>query len=92
MNKYGRREFFPYSGMPTNKCRGNNEVLKSPFTRRRNHSSYYCLRNLMNRGACQATVHGVTRVGHDLATKQQKHCDMSGFPTVMDCRIIVVGK
>ena len=37
------------------------------------HSSYYCLRNLMNRGLCQATVHGITRVGHDLATKQQKH-------------------
>ena len=23
----------------------------------------------MDRGACQATVHGVTRVGHDLETK-----------------------
>ena len=23
----------------------------------------------MNRGACQATVHGVARVGYDLATK-----------------------
>ena len=25
---------------------------------------YSCLENFMNRGACQATVHGVTRVGH----------------------------
>ena len=25
----------------------------------------------MNRGAWQATIHGVTRVGHDLATKPQ---------------------
>ena len=30
---------------------------------------YSCLENPMNRGAWQATVHGVTRVGHDLVTK-----------------------
>ena len=30
---------------------------------------YSCLENLMDRGAWQATVHGVTRVGHDLAAK-----------------------
>ena len=29
----------------------------------------HCLENPMERGAWQATVHGVTRVGHDLATK-----------------------
>ena len=28
-----------------------------------------CLENLMDRGACRAIVHRVTRVGHDLATK-----------------------
>ena len=28
-----------------------------------------CLENLMNRGTWQATVQGVARVGHDLATK-----------------------
>ena len=28
-----------------------------------------CLENPMDRGAWQASVHGVTRVGHDLATK-----------------------
>ena len=33
------------------------------------HSSYSCLENPMDRGACQATVHGVAGVGHDLATK-----------------------
>ena len=27
----------------------------------------------MDRGACQATVHGVTRFGHELATKPP-HC------------------
>ena len=30
-----------------------------------------CLGNPMDRGAWQATAHGVTRVRHDLATKQQ---------------------
>ena len=30
---------------------------------------YSRLENHMDRGAWQATVHGVTRVGHDLATK-----------------------
>ena len=33
---------------------------------------YSCLENPMGRGAWQATVHGVARVGHDLVTKQ---CD-----------------
>ena len=28
-----------------------------------------CLENLMDRGAWRAAVHGVARVGHDLATK-----------------------
>ena len=30
---------------------------------------YSCLENPMDRGAWQATVHGVSRVGQDLATK-----------------------
>ena len=31
-----------------------------------------CLENPMDRGAWRATVHGVTRVGHDLATKERE--------------------
>ena len=34
------------------------------------HSSTLALGNPMDRGAWQATVHGVARVGHYLATKQ----------------------
>ena len=34
---------------------------------------YFCLENPMDRGAWWATVHGILRVGHDLATKPQ-HC------------------
>ena len=36
-----------------------------------NPLQYSCLGNPMDRGAWRATVHGVTRVGHNLATKQQ---------------------
>ena len=34
-----------------------------------NPLQYSCLENSMDRGAWQAAVHGVTRVGHDLASK-----------------------
>ena len=34
-----------------------------------NPLQYSCLESPMDRGAWQATVHGVTRGGHDLATK-----------------------
>ena len=38
-----------------------------------NHFSIYsCLDNATDRGAWQTTVHGVKRVGQDLAIKQQK--------------------
>ena len=33
-----------------------------------NTLQYYCLGIPMDRGAWKATVHGVTRVGHDLVT------------------------
>ena len=34
-----------------------------------NPLQYSCLENPMDRGAWQAAVHGLARVGHDLATK-----------------------
>ena len=36
------------------------------------HSSILAWEIPMDRGAWQATVHGVQRVGHDLATEQQQ--------------------
>ena len=36
------------------------------------HSSIPCLENPMDRGAWQATVHGVSRVGHTLVTKERE--------------------
>ena len=36
-----------------------------------NPLQYYRLENPTDRGAWRATVHGIARVGHDLATKPQ---------------------
>ena len=43
-------------------------------SRREGHGNplqYSCLENPRDRGAWQATVHGVTRAGHELTTKPQ---------------------
>ena len=42
---------------------------RSPGEGNDNLLQYSCLENPMDRGAWQATVHGVTMVGHDLVTK-----------------------
>ena len=42
---------------------------RSPREGNSNPLQYSCLKNPIDRGAWQAAVHGVTRVGHDLATK-----------------------
>ena len=39
---------------------------------------YSCLENLLDRGAWQATVHGIARVGHDLATKSPPRKEVRG--------------
>ena len=42
---------------------------RSPKGGNGNPLQYSCLENSMERGAWQASVHGVTRVRHDLVTK-----------------------
>ena len=42
---------------------------RSPGEKNGNPLQYFCLEYPMDRGAWQAAVHGVARVGHDLATK-----------------------
>ena len=44
----------------------------SPKEGNGNPLQYSCLENPMNKGAWRATVHGVARVGHSLAIKQQQ--------------------
>ena len=46
--------------------------LRSPGEENGNPLQYSCLENPMDRGAWWGTVHGVSRVGHDLATKYHK--------------------
>ena len=48
------------SGLGRSPGEGNGSLLQ-----------YSCLENSMDRGAWWATIRGVTRVGRDLATKQQ---------------------
>ena len=43
---------------------------EDPLEKEMDLLQYSCLENPMDRGAWWATVHGVTRVGHDLVTKQ----------------------
>ena len=47
-------------------------VRKIPGDGRGNPLQYSCLEKPMDKGAWQATVHGVTRVRHNLAAKQQQ--------------------
>ena len=45
------------------------QVRKIPWGRKGQPTPVFCLENPLDRGARQATVHGVTRVRRDLATK-----------------------
>ena len=46
---------------------------RSPGEGKGNPLQYSCLENPTDRGAWQTTVHGVTRVGHNLVTKPPPH-------------------
>ena len=46
---------------------------RSPGEGNSNPLQYSCLGPPTERGAWWATVHGVTRVRHDLATEEQQH-------------------
>ena len=52
----------------------NSGSERSPGERKGNPLQYSCLENPMDRGAWQAPVNRVTRVGHDLATKPPPTC------------------
>ena len=57
-------------------------MYKCYGARNSNSLHYSCLENPMDRGACQATVCGVARVGHDLVTKDRKRdkCYLANLP------------
>ena len=51
---------------------------RCPGERNGNPLQYSFLGNPMDRGDWQATVHGVTRVGHDLTTKPDQNTILAG--------------
>ena len=53
---------------------------RSPRGGQGNPLQYSCLENPMKRGAWRATVHGVTRVGHDWATKHAAETQVAVRP------------
>ena len=57
---------------------------RSPGAGNDNPPQYSHLRNAVDRGIWQVTVHGVQRVGHDLVTKQQ-HVDISSSVEMIYC-------
>ena len=68
---------FPYNSIgKESTCNAGDPVSipglgRSPGEGNSNHIQCSCLENPIDRRAWQATVHGVARVGHDLATKPQ---------------------
>ena len=50
---------------------------------------YSCLENPKDRGAWQATVHRVERVGHDLTTKEREMDCETNFFTIMNTSAII---
>ena len=63
---------------------------RSPGEENDNPRHYSCLENPMDRGAWQATVHGVARVGYDLATKPPP-C-MASVLTTINCIIFIFNR
>ena len=57
---------------------------RSPGEGNGNPLQYFCLGNPMDRGAWLATIHGVTRVRHDSATKHTHIVCMNNFHQVTE--------
>ena len=73
-NSLHKGGFPPSSVSKESACNAGDPSLmhvsgRSPGEGNGNLLQYSCLENPMHRGAWQATVHGVTRVGHNLVTK-----------------------
>ena len=66
---------FPHSSIGKESSCNAGDVSSIPGSERSpgegngNPLQYSCLKNPMDRGTLQATVHGVARVEHDLANK-----------------------
>ena len=56
--------------------------------RRKDPLQSSCLGKPMDRGAWRATVHGVKRIGHDWATKQQEMALSQMSPNLAECWVV----
>ena len=76
---------FPYSSVgKESACNAGDlgsipRLGRSPEEGNDNPLQYSCLENSKHREAWRATVHGVTRVRHDLETKPPPRCLYSDF-------------
>ena len=67
---------------------------RSPGRGNGNPLQYSCLGNPVDRGALQVKIHGISRVRHDLVTKQQQVlvnkilCSIETFSLAMEVSII----
>ena len=61
---------------------------RSPAEGNGNLLQYSCLENPMDKGAWWATVHGVARVGHDLATKPPNHATFYTYLEKYPCILL----
>ena len=60
---------------------------RSPGEGKSNPLQYSCLGNLMDRGACWATVHGVAKSWTHLSTKQQQNHSTNSIPCMATVRL-----
>ena len=68
------------------RCGFDSWVRKMPWRRKWQPTPVFLPENSTDRGAQQATVHGVTRVGHNLLTKPSvNHRCMSSFLAFLSC-------
>ena len=82
------RRGFPHNSVSKESaCKAGDPGLipgwgRSPGEGNGNLLQYFCLENPMDKGAWQATVHGVTSVRHDLATKPPPVPSHHGSPFI----------
>ena len=67
--RHNGKEFLPANAGDTRDTGSIPGLGRSPEEGNGNPLQYSCLGTSMDRGAWWATIHGVTRVGHDLVTK-----------------------
>ena len=85
-----RGAFLVITHLPMQETRFNPWVGKIPGEGNGNSFQYLCLENSTDRGAWWVTVHGVERLGHDLATEQQQlsqrriKCVSGIFPQIIN--------